>query len=60
LPYSSPRSLSIQRLETIALDVAWYVENKSLKTRGIDVISIMKKEVPSLQIKKVFGPKKWV
>jgi hypothetical protein len=41
----------------MALNVAWYVENKSLKTRGIDVINLMKKRCHLHKSKKRLGPK---
>lgn len=41
----------------MALDVAQYVENKRLKTKGIDVLSLIKKECQFHRLKKCLIPK---
>jgi hypothetical protein len=38
-------------------DVAWYVDNMGLATRGIDILSLTHIDVPTSQIEEVFGPK---
>jgi hypothetical protein len=41
----------------MAHDVAWYVENMGLTTKGIDFLSLIKIDVPMFHIEEVFGPK---
>jgi hypothetical protein len=41
----------------MACDVALYVENMGLTRRGIDVLSLTKKDVPTFHIEELFGPK---
>jgi len=41
----------------MACDVAWYVENMGLATKGIVILSLTKRDVLTSQIEKVFGPK---
>jgi hypothetical protein len=41
----------------MAHDVAWFVVNRCLITRRIDVLSLIDEGVPTHQIKEVFGPK---
>jgi hypothetical protein len=44
----------------MACDVVWYVENMGLATRGIDILNLIKKNVPMSQcpkLKKFLGPK---
>ncbi len=41
----------------MARDVAQYVENKGLTTRGIDVLSLIEKDVSMFHIEEIFGPK---
>jgi hypothetical protein len=41
----------------MAHDVAWYVENMGLATRGIDILSLTKRNVPMSRIEEVFGSK---
>ncbi len=41
----------------MAHDVAQYVAKMGLTTRGIDVLSLVEKDVPTFQIEEVFGPK---
>ncbi len=38
-------------------DVAWYVKKMGLITKGVDVLSLAQKDVPTSQIEEVFGPK---
>ncbi len=41
----------------MANDVAWFVANKGLTRKRIDVLSLTKTKVPTSQIEEVFGPK---
>ncbi len=41
--FNLPHSLLIHKLETMVFYVAWYVENRGLWIRGIDVLSLIEK-----------------
>ncbi len=41
----------------MAFHIAWYVENKDLETKGVDILILIEKEMPTSQIEEVFGPK---
>ncbi len=53
---SSLKSFSREE-KSMACDVALYVENMGLTRRGIDVLSLTKKDVPTFHIEELFGPK---
>jgi hypothetical protein len=44
---------------TIAHDVLWFVENKALTIGRIDIFNLINEEVPTHQIKEVFGYNEW-
>jgi hypothetical protein len=41
----------------MACDIAWYVENIRLAIKGIDILSLTKRDVPTSQIEKKIRPK---
>jgi hypothetical protein len=57
-----PHNLSLHNLETMAIDVSWYVENRGLRIGGIDVLSLTEKGAIFIDRISVWAQslKKWV